>query len=1215
MAASEGTSPSSIAVSSFDTALCIIPPPDQSRAMDQLRSLYDKAYGKWPPHVNVIYPFVTPELLTEAKNRIEARIARGKLDGSHDVFLNQAGSFSHRNSHTVFLQSSSTQCLDALRSMALEALGQTPSTYNFHLTIGQSEDQHESSRDFLLSKARLIPKVEIRPDLNLAILVRERTPGQTQDASRMRLWSILSFPSLSMKTASPLIEYWLPRSNQSDKALYSPDSVLESDPDERVETALYSRSIQPGTTYHYDGYSERWLVNTLTSTCAFTSSDLKVSSYNVLVDCEYPPSRDRDPLLLHAILSGPASADIIILQEVSDDFLSYLLADSRVQKHYLFSTHGPPEQPDIGPLPSLRNVVMLSRLPFSWEFVPFHRRHKGAVVAKFDTGASSSLVVAGIHLTCGLTDGSVAAKRVQLHNVIDHLKRNHSSSSWIIAGDFNITTSVYVIETALKNNSISQHATEILASIQTTISEAGLLDAWTVSRIQATDNTLTMESDDLFEGEESATYNPRENQLAAATSGTSNNRPQRYDRILVRPESSLRVAQFNQFGLSTEQNGQQIVPSDHFGIRATMRLFTSSRTSDAASVSSLRQTPIRSRFAESLLADTSSMHHALEINQMVPTTDEQHEREDAFSLLKAVLTGSSTQFFTSDIPMVIVPVGSYALGVWTSSSDIDCLCIGSISSKMFFKLAKQRINRADAQGVRLIRRVDANTGTMLELSVNGVAFDLQYCPAARIVERWPEFHSLHHSDPIFNLSMLSLRKLKPYRDISYILRTVPSLATFRLAHRCIKLWTVQRGLYSSKFGFLGGIHITLMLSWLHKQMTLDHGTVSAADLVCSFFHHYSTFDWKNEVVYDSFFHNTKPKYQRNVREPMVILGFHNPNANVAHTSTSPGLYVLIKEFKMADEYLCEEGMSWDCFLGQRVAHIPSSPNTGMEGFLASHDSYAQINIQYWGRSLAKGKGLVGWVESRSLSLVVDIHKSLPDLSVRIWPARFTDLESSDTVQYYQGCYLIGLSRKFCADTYANKEDKVLAKQSLLQTFSRFLDQLHAEDKYYDSSTSWIGISLVKPSDVKDLRLDSRDWGDYEADLGEDSEDEVEIGENQDDDDSPASQKLPLRIAPSSSNTPVSTKKLRPASDILNRLRWDSNLDPSEYIIGYEDRFLGAKETSLERWKTEQTDEEFIPQHRILYFKRKSDGMVVWERRTRIDMVFGSGEGVGQTDRN
>ena len=39
---------------------------------------------------------------------------------------------------------------------------------------------------------------------------------------------------------------------------------------------------------------------------------------------------------------------------------------------------------------------------------------------------------------------------------------------------------------------------------------------------------------------------------------------------------------------------------------------------------------------------------------------------------------------------------------------------------------------------------------------------------------------------------------------------------------------------------------------------------------------------------------------------------------------------------------------------------------------------------------------------------------------------------------------------------------------------------------------------------------------------------------------------------------------------------------------------------------EQTDEEFITQHRILYFKNKKTEVVVWERQTRTDLIFGSG---------
>jgi poly(A) polymerase Pap1 len=138
-----------------------------------------------------------------------------------------------------------------------------------------------------------------------------------------------------------------------------------------------------------------------------------------------------------------------------------------------------------------------------------------------------------------------------------------------------------------------------------------------------------------------------------------------------------------------------------------------------------------------MLSDSTDLISTLEAHRMFPNENEVQLRRDAFDCIKTIVLGESSNnaSSTSDIPMVFVPVGSYGLGVWTSESDIDCLCIGTISSRTFFKLARQRLLRADGQDVRILRKVEANTGTMLELSVNGIAMDLQYCSAARVVER------------------------------------------------------------------------------------------------------------------------------------------------------------------------------------------------------------------------------------------------------------------------------------------------------------------------------------------------------------------------------------------------------------------------------------------------------------------------------------------------
>jgi hypothetical protein len=57
-------------VGSYQTALCIIPPAHLQSQIDSLRALYDKAHGKWPPHINLIYPFVTVENLPGAMDLI-----------------------------------------------------------------------------------------------------------------------------------------------------------------------------------------------------------------------------------------------------------------------------------------------------------------------------------------------------------------------------------------------------------------------------------------------------------------------------------------------------------------------------------------------------------------------------------------------------------------------------------------------------------------------------------------------------------------------------------------------------------------------------------------------------------------------------------------------------------------------------------------------------------------------------------------------------------------------------------------------------------------------------------------------------------------------------------------------------------------------------------------------------------------------------------------
>ncbi|KIV95720.1 hypothetical protein PV10_03339 [Exophiala mesophila] len=86
-----------------------------------------------------------------------------------------------------------------------------------------------------------------------------------------------------------------------------------------------------------------------------------------------------------------------------------------------------------------------------------------------------------------------------------------------------------------------------------------------------------------------------------------------------------------------------------------------------------------------------------------------------------------------------------------------------------------------------------------------------------------------------------------------------------------------------------------------------------------------------------------------------------------------------------------------------------------------------------------------------------------------------------------------------------------------------------------------------------------------------------------------------------------TAKMRPAQVILNRLKWDRELDITKFRVGYLERFAGIREIPAQDWINEVTDEDWIPQHRIKYFKRLFDdgsSQVVWDRDLKIDKMSG-----------
>ncbi|KAH9897260.1 hypothetical protein F4778DRAFT_744990 [Xylariomycetidae sp. FL2044] len=1222
-----------VPIGSYDTALCIVPPRQLWPPADCLRALYDKAYEKWPPHLNLIYPFVQVDDLARASELIVTQLKSWDIEtgtAGLRLRLDTASVFPHKHENTIFIcdrDESRISGLKALRSAVLGAMGHADSHYEMHMTVGQSKDTNSAPHKYLLQKTSLLPPIEWAVD-TLHILVRQRTEIDGNLSNQMKVWGTIDLSTYSLTPAFKPVGF------------YDEMSAAESEEPRKGDNGSLSR--RP---YVFLSAEGRWVRYSRQSHSrpSHSPKDLtsfKIASYNVLAEFHYPPSQARYPIITGNILHNTALADVLILQEVTDDFLSYVCNHAGIREHYAFISHGPPDQIDIEPLPSHLNVVALSKWPFSWDWVSFHRRHKGSVVLQFeDIGKRhedtfTPAILATVHLTCGLTDGSVASKKLELQSILDYLKRDHPQNPWILVGDFNLTTSAYTIEAALKNKAVSTQTVGYLNSLEKMLTDAGFVDSWTAARVQFGDSSdLNKDFKGLyrtFEGEQGATFDPTVNELAAKIVGSGfNNRPQRYDRILVKGHDAFSVDGFNMFGQAPGKLGEggdknddeeevesrpSSNASDHWGVRCSLKVASAPSENVAEHINELT-VPVMVTPPSNLLDNMAALKECLSERGVFPSAAEITKREAAFDLLNNIILDSDTEKRRGNPSFVVVPVGSYGLGVWTESSDIDCLCIGPISSKTFFTLATQRLRRAAVKGVKIVRRVNAQSGTMLELEVQGIKMDLQYCPSTFIAETWPYAMQLSPADPVFSLSTQILAKLKPVRDLFYMRRTLPDPATFRTAYYLVRYWAKRRGIFSAKFGYLGGIHISVLLSRVHKMLSHDGRPISVPTILTTFFNHYANFDWKNKMVFDPFFHK-RLRYLRTTREPMVILGFHGPNLNTAHAASRPSVRTISEEFKRADALLSHEGMTWSSFLGRDVA---------AEEFLTTYRSYVKIDAQFWGVSLAKGSGFVGWLESRCVALLVDLNRRLPNIHARIWPERFVARDASEEDTDYQGYYLIGLGRWENTDGQPlTKEDMKIATGSLQSALQRFESQTRNDEKYFDPKSCWMSASVARQSELGDLRLDTREWGQYT--VGEDEsdddeeveEEEEEEGEGEEDFDtaeestarSTKAKKRNASRAGGANSAPLRpsyTGRFRSSADVINRLRWDPALDSADYVVGYEDRFLGVRERDLDAWKSEQTDDEFIPQHRILYFRRRGDGGVrVWDRRQRRDLVFGSG---------
>jgi 2'-5' RNA ligase len=154
------TASSSFPLKSTKTALAILLPAAIQPEVNALRRVHDKAYHKWSPHINILYPFVEPSSLSAAIAILRASLSKGSFK-KIPIKLTKVETFTHKRNATVFLQpdKESGEALCELRKELLKALGchegegLRDGQFRPHLTVGQAGFQGDQLE-------RLVEKVE-----------------------------------------------------------------------------------------------------------------------------------------------------------------------------------------------------------------------------------------------------------------------------------------------------------------------------------------------------------------------------------------------------------------------------------------------------------------------------------------------------------------------------------------------------------------------------------------------------------------------------------------------------------------------------------------------------------------------------------------------------------------------------------------------------------------------------------------------------------------------------------------------------------------------------------------------------------------------------------------------------------------------------------------------------------------------------------------------
>jgi endonuclease/exonuclease/phosphatase family metal-dependent hydrolase len=716
--------------------------------------------------------------------------------------------------------------------------------------------------------------------------------------------------------------------------------------------------------------------------------------------------------------------------------------------------------------------------------------------------------------------------------------------------------------------------------------------------------------------EQGFTFDPERNPTAKITSMRGVSR--RYDRVLFhsrRGSIAPHAAALSGTHTISPQHYQSarrtlaLCPSDHYALAVTLALSADERSRTQAT-----------------LARVLEPHSYAHARVVIAAA-----RACAVLLRQACAKRNET--------IVVVPVGSLAIGVATIESDADMLCVGTMPREQFVAIARAALTHA--AHCTPLRDVPDAVVPIFTARVVGIDVDILYAQVTRADvlgsadELIAAVNEPATSGTLF-ASDEAARTVGGLIDASRLQRAVDDatlLNVFRPLARLVRAWAKFHGIYTNRFGFVSGF------GWCCAVMTVVQRRTDAAETLEQaarrFFRELAAHDWKKPLGVAG---SARPKLAALEAPPTI--GIVTPSgAYCARHSTRSSRVMVERCFERAAEIVSGTDVDWyDLFvplpsratlvfevsisagsmheLRDWYAHVtnrlasftdrvlqtcaddahvvcladerPYSADFRLDGpFAARH----YVTLESHSRALQLGmaplcaqwlQGLHSWSQ-RSSAMVARIEQR-QQVPANAVPMRWSAVDNDDDEFSYHELE----DRERIAMLAWSQSDTALA--SLLDEMARELDHVDSDDNDNDNNSN------SNSDDNAEDEQPIADADDNDAAAAESTTDEKKKAAK-----AKKQQKQKGKRKGKVEEEEVPKQSLRPAHLVYKQILYDGHLNATQFFVVWEDRHIGLVDQPALEY-----DIENVPLHRVRRFERVLDDgttrEIVWCREKRIDLL-------------